>query len=115
MADPQKGAPVEITCPAPIGTVDAVVFGNGQYTPALDTNSTAVLIPVGFKDVFVRVTAGDGTVIFEAEEPDVEKNGQRRGIDLVECTFAQEFQEDTPDGPITITVTGTVIGFSAKG
>lgn len=111
LADPQKGDPIDLTCPDPVGTVDAVVFSNGQWSPALDTNSNAVLHPVAFEDVVVQVVGGP----IVDEPPDIAKNGNRRGIDVLECTFEQEFQVDDPGGAFTLKVTGTVFGFASNG
>ncbi len=93
-ADPLKGDPLTLTWTTPSGQLTpscSVMVG-----PALDTNSNAVLHPVAFENVTVTINGE------ELDNPDFVKNGQRRGVDLANCTFEQEFQEDTPDGPITI-------------
>ena len=107
-ADPQKGDPLELTCGEDF--YEAVVFSNGQWSPALDTDSNVVLHPVAFENVVVSA----GGVVVE-EPPDIAKKGQRRGVDVVECAFEQEFDVATPDGPLTIVVTGTVFGFTSRG
>jgi hypothetical protein len=105
-ADPQKGESLDLTCGDDV--YDAVVFSNGLWSPALDANSNVVLHPVAFEN---RVVRANGQIV--DQPPDIAKNGERRGIDVLECTFEQEFEVDTPGGPVTITVTGTVFGFAS--
>ena len=110
-ADPQKGDPLELSCEGGL-EAEAVVFSNGQWSPALDTNSNAAYHPVAFENQSLVVRDGDGNVLFSDAPPDVAKNGNRFGQDLIECEYFSSFEAFDPEvGPIFGEASGTVFGF----
>jgi hypothetical protein len=111
-ADP-KGELVTITCDNG-HTYSAVVAGNGEFTPAHDTASTAMLIPTSFgRTDFVVVQDSTGTVVDSGFEPPVFKGSARPPVGTsTSCTFTAAFHDVAPDvGAVTVTVRGTVSGF----
>jgi hypothetical protein len=113
-ADPQKGGPLTLNCADPVGTVEAVVFSNGRWSPALDSNSNAVLHPVAFSDQFFEVRDADsGDLIFKEEPPSVAKNAPANK-QVVACTYVQEFLGVDPETgePVIIKFGGTVEGWT---
>ena len=115
-ADPPKGDPLTLNCDDPIGTVEALVFSNGPWSPALDTNSNAVLHPVAFRDLSFEVRNGDGELLFSDSPPPTEKKGAQGNKEIVDCTFVQEFEDIDPESgePFFITFKGTVEGWSTS-
>jgi hypothetical protein len=109
-ADPQKGDPLELSCEGGV-EADAVVFSNGQWSPALDAESNTVYHPVAFRDQSFVVTDADGNVRFQ-DSPDVAKNGNRLGVDLIDCEYSSSFVDFDPDvGQIFGEASGIVVGF----
>jgi hypothetical protein len=109
-ADPQKGDPLELSCEDGL-EAEAVVFSNGQWSPALDTESNAVYHPVAFANQYFEVRDADGNVLFSDSPPDVAKNGNRLGQDLIECEYFSSFEDFDPElGPIFGEASGTVFG-----
>ena len=82
---------------------DVVVNGNGEFTPAHDLDSNAVLKPFAFGELTITVTdPGDNTRTF-TEPATAKRNAGKK--DLVGCTFTFGSTEDG----LTFTVSGTVL------
>lgn len=110
-ADPQKADTVELSCDGGLN-VDAAVFSNGRWSPALDTNSNAVYHPVEFREQTVVVTDADGNVVFQGSAPDIAKNGNRLGVDLIECQYFSSFEDFDPEvGALFGEASGIVVVF----
>jgi hypothetical protein len=110
-ADPQRGDSLHLSCEGGL-EADAVVFSDGQWSPALDTESNAVYHPIAFREQSFVVTDADGNVLFEDAPPDIEKNGNRLGVDLIECEYSSSFTAFDPDvGEIFGEASGIVVGF----
>jgi hypothetical protein len=87
-----------------------VVNGNGDWTPARDTASTSVLVPLSFGDFTGTITYPDGTVEPLPPEPGGAKgkgNAGKHATDLVTCTFSFSGVEDG----VLFEGGGTVTGF----
>jgi hypothetical protein len=114
-ADPPKGDPLTLNCDDPVGTVEAVVFSNGRWSPALDSNSNAVLHPVAFRDLYFEVRNADDEVIFSDTPPPIAKKGPANK-EIVACTYEQEFEDKDPQTgePVFITFGGIVEGWSTS-
>ena len=85
-ADP-KGGVTELTCGGT--SYEVVVAGNGNWTPAHDTDSNTILVPTWFGDFHGTVLDAEGNVVDEfVEEADLPKgqSAKNKG-DIVECTF----------------------------
>jgi hypothetical protein len=106
-ADP-KGETIPLTCGGV--TYAVAVNGDGDFTPAHDTASTRMFIPVWFGPFHGTVTDASGTVIDEFTDPAMTK-GAGKNADL-ECsyTFHDTF-EDPELGTLTFDGSGTVRGF----
>jgi hypothetical protein len=86
-ADP-KGGETHLTCDG--ASYEVVVAGNGNWTPAHDTNSNVVFIPTWFGDFHGTVLDTEGNVVDEfVDEADTPKgqSAKNKG-DVVECTFS---------------------------
>src|SRR6185369_12167996 len=86
------------------GTFQAVVNGDGAWSPGHDLNSNAILIPVAFGESTATVRDAEGNVIDEGTEPAMTKGqgkARARHRNPIECTYALSFTEDGN----TITVT----------
>jgi hypothetical protein len=100
------------------GTTYGIVLtpSNGEWTPALDSASTRVFQPVGFIETHFEVTGynEDGSIAFteSGSEPGAAKRGQRKGQDVVECTFESTFSgfDDYFGGYVEGSWGGTVLG-----
>jgi hypothetical protein len=94
-------------------TYTVVVNGNGAWTPAHDTASSAMFIPVSFGPFTGIITAEDGTVVEEFTEP-AETKGSGKNADI-DCSFTITNTFEDPslgEGTFTFTGTGTVSGFA---
>src|SRR4051794_23921125 len=110
-ADPAKGLPISIECDNGT-TYTAVSNGNGNWTPAHDLNSTAVLIPTSFGEQTITITDADGNVIDSETDPGVTKASTKPRATTINCDFSGSATFVDPElGPLTFTVTGTVTGF----
>jgi hypothetical protein len=106
-ADPLKRLPVTLNCGG--GAISAVVNGNGEFTPAHDTGSTGVFIPLQFGPQTVVFTdpAGNTTIDnFPASPP--KGSAAPPGRIILDCTFHVDVTG--PDGGHLV-VDGQVTGF----
>jgi hypothetical protein len=111
-ANAKNAFPIQVSCDNG-HTYNAVVNGNGAWTPAHDLDSTAMLIPVAFGEQTFTVTAPDGTILDQETSPPTAKPGAsaHNKNATVNCEFAGS--QTAPDGT-TFTITGTVQGFVTK-
>jgi hypothetical protein len=96
-----------------------VVNGNGEYTPARDTGSTTVLVPISFGNFSYHIVLPDGAVI-DGSDPGAEYKGhgavaQHNPRDTVSCTFGEtttvtEEGDEFPVGTVE-TFSGEVTGY----
>ena len=84
-------------------TVQLVVNGNGEFTPAHVVGSTAVFIPEAFNVTFEFILPGEPT----QSETDTSSKPNVHG-DLVTCSF--DVTKTFPEGG-TVHLFGTVTGF----
>lgn len=105
-ADPRNGGSVTLTCDGQ--TFQAVLFSNGEWSPALASDSNAVLVPLIIGPSHVVVTDAEGNVIEESDEPASTKGNaaQAHGDSATTCTFVID---GTDDG-VTFHIEGTVVG-----
>ncbi len=107
-ADP-KGDVFPVDCDNGV-TYLVTANGNGDFTPAHDSASTSVLIPVSFGEFSGTITDQNGEVVDSFVDPPRAK-GPAKNAD-VHCTFTITNTFDDPDlGPLTFTGTGSVSGF----
>ena len=109
IADPQKGEIIPVDCDNGQSYVIAV-NGNGAFTPAHDTASTATFVPVSFGEFTFTVTDAQGNVVDQGTEPGIDKgkgNAAKGKKTLITCEFSFS---DTEDG-LTFEGGGTVTGF----
>jgi hypothetical protein len=86
-------------------TVNVVVIGNGEFTPAHVLGSTSVFIPTAFNTTFTFTPSGGGS-------PDVETDTSAKAgtfANTVTCTIPLQTLFSGPQG--TATIQGTVTGF----
>jgi hypothetical protein len=108
-ADPTgpRSTPVTVVCGNT--TYQAVVNGNGAWTPAHDLNSTSILIPVSFgveTDVF---TPSGGAQQITYTPARAKGSAAPNGAPLLNCNY-QVGPFTFPDGS-TFQANGTVTGF----
>jgi hypothetical protein len=115
-ADPKGGVTI-LTCDDG-STYETVVAGNGNWTPAHDTNSNTILVPTWFGDFHGTLRDADGNVIEDFVEEGDSPKGQsatNKG-DIVACTFSFTEVSDgsDPEFPegFTFTGVGEVRGFA---
>jgi hypothetical protein len=106
-ADP-KGGGTHLTCDG--ASYEVVVAGNGNWTPAHDTDSNTVFVPTWFGDFHGTVRDDAGNVVDEFfEEGDFPKgqSAKNKG-DILECTFSFTEVSDgsDPEFPEGFTFTG---------
>lgn len=102
------------------GTYSVFVNGNGEFTPARDTRSTMVVVPVSFQGFHFVATAADGTVLVDDTDASVTSKGggnpaARSPRRQVTCTFSQSFtlteaDDEFPAGT-TLDISGQVTGY----
>lgn len=98
-ADPVKaGIQVQVTCPG--DTFNAVVAGNGQWTPAHNLANTSVLIPVAFGETKFY----ENGVLVGTEAPTAKGSATTNPNATTTCTFTGS----SSDGDTTFTITGSV-------
>jgi hypothetical protein len=110
-ADP-TGSPrstvIHLTCGGE--EFQAVVNGEGAWSPALDLGSNAVLIPVSFGEAHFTLTDAGGGVLEEGTDPPRSK-GASQNADL-DCTYTGSGTFEDPElGLVTFTFSGDVSGF----
>lgn len=113
-ADPRNGAPVTITCDNG-STYEAVLFSNGEWSPALDTASNAVLVPLSIGPSEGAFTDPEGNVIETINEPiSVKGKAAQMKANTTSCTF---LIDRTDDAGFTLHIEGSVVGLvtPAKG
>ena len=115
-ADP-KGGVTHLACEDG-SSYEVVVAGNGNWTPAHDTNSNTVFVPTWFGDFRGRVFDADGNFVTEFVDPGDFPKGQsaKNKGDIVECTFSFTEVSDgsDPEFPegFTLLAEGEVRGFA---
>jgi hypothetical protein len=109
-ADPvnaKDALPLQITCDNG-HTYTAVGNGNGNFTPAHDLDSNAILIPVAFGEITFTVTDPSGTVVDQETQPPTSKGNSAMNPNVtINCSFSGG--ATAPDG-FTFTIAGTVAG-----
>jgi hypothetical protein len=111
-ADP-KGNPFPVVCENGV-TYMVTVNGNGNWTPAHDSNSTSILVPTSFSGLHGELTDSTGTVLDTFDDPPAAKgmSGKQARATTTSCTFEIiEHFTDPELGELTSTVTGGVTGF----
>ena len=111
-AAPAFGAPQQELIPLECDNGNSYVVavnGNGDFTPARDTESTSVFVPLSFGDFTSTVTFPDGTSITETEPGGAKGKGNpgKNADNLVTCTFSFEGTEDG----VHFEGSGSVTGF----
>jgi hypothetical protein len=112
-ADPagaKSSLPVTANCGS--GTINLVVNGNGNFTPALDLNSTNVFIPLQFgpsTGVFTDPTGTEFPISDPASPPKGSANPSGRTI--VDCAY--HINASFLDGS-SLVVDGSVSGFFTR-
>jgi hypothetical protein len=94
-ADPQQNiGQVTITCDNG-STYQAVLFSNGEWSPALDTASNAVLVPLTIGPSHIVVTDAEGNVVEDSTDPSVSVKGDAvNHVTATSCTFLIEGPTD---------------------
>jgi hypothetical protein len=113
-ADPtgaKNSAPITVVCGTT--TYDAVANGNGQWTPAHDTNSNAVLIPVAFGPETDTFTAAGGSPQTTVSPARAKGSANPTGQPRINCSYTVG-PIDVP-GVGTFEASGTVTGFATPG
>lgn len=105
---------IELECDNGETYTVVVAPGNGSFTPAFDTDSTATLIPVAFGEFSGEVRDADGNVIEEFDEPGESKGQSAKGLkNPVTCsfTFTEVSDGSDPEFPegFSFTGSGTVV------
>jgi hypothetical protein len=110
-ADPvNKGLPVTLTCGG--SSISTVTNGNGQFTPAHDTNSTATFIPLQFGEVTDVFTDPEGHTTTNTEPPSPPKGSANPpNKTVLDCTFHADVHG--PEGGHLV-VDGEVTGYFAR-
>jgi hypothetical protein len=107
-ADP-KGGVTHLTCDDG-ASYEVVVAGNGNWTPAHDSNSNTVFVPTWFGDFHGTVRDADGNVIEDFVEEGDDPKGQsaKKKDDILECTFSfiEVSDGSDPEFPEGFTFTG---------
>ena len=107
-ADPTNAKdtlPIQLACDNG-HTYTVVANGNGQFTPAHDLDSNAVVVPVAFGEVTATLTDPDGNVVDSETDPPVSKGSSAKNPNATtNCSFFASATD--PDG-FTFTLNGTV-------
>jgi hypothetical protein len=110
-ADPthaKNALPLQISCDNG-NDYNAVANGSGAWTPAHDTDSSAVLIPLAFGPVTFTLYDPDGNIVDQETDPAIAKAASTHNRHAtIHCSF---FGSATaPDGSM-FTISGDVTGF----
>jgi hypothetical protein len=114
-ADPRGGV-TELTCGGT--SYEVVVAGNGNWTPAHDSDSNTMFIPTWFGDFHGTVRDAEGVVVDEFVEEGDSSKGQsaKNKGDIVDCTFSFTEVSDGSDPEFpegyTFSGEGEVRGFA---
>jgi hypothetical protein len=110
-ADP-TGQTATIVCDNGV-TYTAVVFSSGAWSPALDTASNSVLIPVSFGVATFVVRDADGNVIDSGSDPAGAKGHAAPPLSTrTSCTYTITRTVTDPElGQLTVVESGPVTGF----
>ncbi|MEA3054930.1 MAG: hypothetical protein QOD30_362 [Actinomycetota bacterium] len=91
-------------------TYDVVTNGNGDWTPARDSNSTLVFHPTAFGEFHGTFTPSDGSPAQDVTDPPFErKNAPSNGHPTDSCTYHIDFSDDSG----TFVGDGSVAGWSS--
>lgn len=104
------GEHIALTCGST--TYDVVVNGNGDWTPARDSNSTLVFHPTAFGEFNGTFTPSDGSPAQHETDPPFErKNQPANGRETGECSYHISFSDESGtfegDGTATGWTSGT--------
>ena len=86
-------------------TYIVTVNGNGEFTPARDTQSTVVLVPLAFGDFTGTVTYPDGSTETISEPGIAKGQSGKRKTDTVTCTGDEDGVHFEAGGSVTGFVT----------
>jgi len=95
-------------------TYDAVVNGDGDFSPAHDLNSNKMLVPTSFGEFTGTITDSEGNVLDSFTDPPSSKgqSGKKHRKTATSCTFTfGETFEDPELGTLTFSGAGSVTGF----
>jgi hypothetical protein len=108
-----EGFPVTLTCDDG-KTYQAVSNGNGDFTPARDTQSTRVFVPDSFGPFHGVVRDTEGNIVDEFTDPETGTKGSGKQKTNISCTFSFTEVSDGSDPELpegyTFEGSGTVIG-----
>lgn len=93
-------------------TYSVVTNGNGNFTPAHDVNSTAMLIPLWFGEQTFTLTDPNGVVVDQETVPASAKGSSASAPNRATqtaCTFSGS--QTDPSSGFTFTIAGSVVGF----
>ena len=113
-AEPPQESPETLACENGVTYEIAVNPGNGQWTPAFDTASTRVFIPLEFDgfqgSIYLAEDYPDGDPILTFDDPTmVVKPAKAAGLRHLDCTFTLVDHELDPDlGEVVFVGTGGV-------
>jgi hypothetical protein len=106
-ADPTNAKdtfPIQLACDNG-HSYTVVANGSGQFTPAHDLDSTAIVVPVAFGEVTATVTDPNGNVVDSETDPPVSKGSSAQNPNATtNCSFFASATD--PDG-FTFTLSGT--------
>ncbi|HEV8527013.1 MAG TPA: hypothetical protein VGS60_05585 [Actinomycetes bacterium] len=106
-ADPTNAKdtiPIQLACDNG-HTYTVVANGNGQFTPAHDLDSNAVVVPVAFGEITATVTDPDGNVVESETDPPASKGSSAKNPNATtNCSFSASATD--PDG-FTFSLSGT--------
>jgi len=109
-ADPvnaRDALPIQIACDNG-QTYTAVANGNGNFTPAHDLDSNAILVPVSFGPITFTLTDPNGVIIDQETDPAASKGSSASNPNAsTSCSFSGG--ATAPDGT-TFSIVGTVTG-----
>ena len=106
-ADP-KGEQFDLVCDNG-QTYSVVTSGNGDFTPAHDSESTTTFVPLSFGEFTGTVRDAQGNVVDTITEPGVSKGQSgKNATGTLSCTFSFTGTEDG----LTFEAHGSVVGYA---